>query len=42
VGFCTVMTTLEIFDINGSTVALTSDTRSTGVGILTPSRQGNL
>jgi hypothetical protein len=42
VGFCTVMTTLEIFDITGSTVALTSDTRSTGVGIVPPLRQGNL
>ncbi len=27
VGYCSVLTTLEIFDANGSTVALTSDTR---------------
>jgi hypothetical protein len=29
-GFCTVFTTLEIFDANGSTVSLTSDTRPFG------------
>lgn len=30
VGFCSVMTTLEVFDSSGSTVALTSDTRMVG------------
>lgn len=35
VGNCTVFTTLEIFDANGSTVSLTSDTRSMGSGFLT-------
>ena len=29
VGYCSVFTTLEVFDANGSTVALTSDTRAT-------------
>ena len=31
VGFCSVLTTLEIFDASGSTVALTSDTRAVGL-----------
>jgi hypothetical protein len=34
VGFCTVAVTLEIFDnTTGSTVAMTSETHSTGVGV---------
>jgi hypothetical protein len=37
VGYCSVMTTLEIFDsTTGSTVALTSDTRATGLGYVMP------
>jgi hypothetical protein len=36
-GYCSVMTTLEIFDdTTGSTVALTSDTRAAGLGIAVP------
>jgi hypothetical protein len=34
IGFCTVFTTLEIFDATGSTVALTSDTRALGLPIV--------
>jgi hypothetical protein len=37
VGYCSVMTTLEIMDDNtGSTVALTSDVRATGLGYAVP------
>ena len=32
-GFCTVFTTLEIFDANGSTVAFTSDVRGTALSL---------
>lgn len=42
VGFCSVMTTLEVYDSTGSTVALTSDTRAIGFSMvmpLTPARQ---
>jgi hypothetical protein len=36
-GYCGVMITLEIFDnTTGSTVALTSDTRATGLGVAVP------
>ncbi len=35
-GFCTVMTTLEVFDNTGSTVALTSDTRAVGLSSIVP------
>ena len=37
VGYCTVVTTLEIFDATtGSTVALTSDTRAMGTAFVVP------
>jgi len=37
IGYCSVVTTLEIFDdTTGSTVALTSDTRATGLGYVVP------
>lgn len=35
-GYCAVFTTLEIFDANGSTVALTSDTRPVGMSFFVP------
>jgi hypothetical protein len=39
-GFCSLLTTLEIFDASGSTVALTSDTRPVGqtglFGVISP------
>lgn len=36
VGYCSVFTTLEVFDSAGSTVALTSDTRLVGLPIMVP------
>ena len=36
VGFCSVFTTLEIFDGSGSTVSLTSDTRPIGLPVVVP------
>jgi hypothetical protein len=35
-GFCSVFTTLEVFDANGSTVSLTSDTRAAVPSLLVP------
>jgi hypothetical protein len=40
VGYCSVMTTLEIFDASGSTVALTSDTRAPLPSLLLPTAIG--
>ena len=36
IGYCTVFTTLEIYDSTGSTISLTSDTRSTRLPIAIP------
>jgi hypothetical protein len=35
-GFCTLFTTLEIYDATGSTVSSTSDTRALGIPVVTP------
>jgi hypothetical protein len=36
VGFCSVMATLEIMDATGSTIAVTSDTRTVGTFVAVP------
>lgn len=40
VSYCTVKTTLEIYDATGSTVALTSDTTATHLSIVVPVTAG--
>jgi hypothetical protein len=42
VGYCTVFTTLEIFDAAGSTVAFTSDTRPVGMSFFVPVAVGQV
>jgi hypothetical protein len=41
-GYCTVFTTLEIFDASGSTVAFTSDTRPVGMSFFVPVAVGQV